>query len=670
MKSFDYLRQFSSVAKRYTTLAILGVTISGVCVSESAAQQKKKPSDKEVAVALSMRPKQDVDYDFKLKAGERPSADMVKNCFMDSSVKKFGKSGYVLADSTNRVIRVLLDVNKDRDLDFWSYYKDGVEVYREVDTDYDSDANEYRWMGSAGTRWGIDRNQDGEIDQWKVISAEEVAYEVFMAIKNRDDKRYMRLLLTPDEFKSLGLSGAIAKDAAARLKQARTGFPNMVRSQKVIDQNAKWINSGNGQPSLAPQGDGLSKDLICHDHASSVFETSNGTDTLALGTMVKIGDTWRLMELPQVVPRGKQIKNGGLLFPVVQVVPPMPDGAGEGAIVVNEKLAGLYEQLTKFESDIAKGEPGAAMAALQEKRARLQWDIYRNVPANEKSNWLENIGDTVSNAYQQDLYPEGLNFLKSVIKTLRSNGQNEGLDYLRWRMLNADYYRELDGGDQRSRAKATEQHYRDLEAFVKEFPKSKFAPEAVFAIAQNYEVSRNADPNKALEWYKVCVSKYGDSSFGKRAAGAIRRLQGRGKAVPFVGKTVDNKTFDISNRALRGKIVIVYYWEMWCSDQTVNAKGDTAFDVFEDLKSKYKNDDVFVSAYIDTPEAFTKFKGKLNGMIQLNSPGGMENSPLAAQLGVVSEPMMAVWDKQGILYDTESAVGDADRIIQKLLKSK
>ena len=647
---------------------IAAVLVASAINLEFSEAQNSTSSPDKIATALTYKARQaDVNYDFKVTG--KPTAEQVKNAQMQSSVEKFGKSGYVLADATNRVIRVLLDTNKDRKLDFFSYYKDGIEVYREIDTDFDSEPNEYRWMGSAGTRWGVDRNQDGTIDQWKVISAEEVSYEVFMAIKTRDDDRYMRLLLTNDEFRSLGLKGDIAKEASKRLDRARKGFADMVREQTSISQSSEWINSGNGQPSLAPAGAELSKDLICHDHASSVFESGSGTDTLALGTLVKIGDVWRLMELPQVVPRGKAIENGGLLFPVAQIIPEM--GGDEPAVAYDEELAGLYEKLTKLEASIGEEkDAGSAMTKLQKDRAMMQWEIYKKIPENEQANWLENIGDTVSNAYQTDMYPEGLKFLASVIKTLKDNKKLDSLDYIKWRMIHANYYKKLVDRDKRGDEDAADEYYEALEEFSKEFPESKFASEALFAIAQNYEVnSRTLDLDKAREWYQVCSRKYADSSFGKRAKGAATRIGGVGKPVAFVGTTVDGKKFDITNRTLRNRIVVVFFWEMWCANRQVNAKGDTAFDIFQDLKSKFKDEVVIVSANIETNEEdYKNFDGELKGIFEMHSPGGMENSPLAAQLGVVTEPMMIVWDKKGNMVDSESSVADLERIIQRLRK--
>ena len=651
-------------------LIVACLVATGVTISSATAQEEKEFTVEQKGQVLNYRPTQEVNFDYKFSG--KPPKEAIEKAQMQKAEKLFkGKLGYVLADETNRVVRVLIDSNEDRKLDYFSYFKDGAEVYREIDTDYDSKRNEFRWLGAGGTRWGVDRNQDGEIDFWKVISAEEVAFEVFMAIRNRDDARYQRLLITDAEFRSLGLTGTIAADAAKRLDRARKQFGQMVRGQKMINEKAKWINSGNGQPSIAAAGVGLSKDIICHDHASSVFESAAGTDTLALGTLVQIGNVWRLMELPQVVPRGKPIENGGVLFPIVQI-DPIPDDSTGGGTVQPQILADLFAKLDKSEKSIDKlNKPGVQMANLQKDRAMIQWDIYKNQPANEKATWLENIGDTVSNAYQIGNYPDGLKFLRSLTKTLKDNNRQDSLDYIRWRMIHADYLKRLDDGDNRQDEVTGKWYYGELEKFSSEFPKSKFAPEALFGIGQNFEVSRQQDLAKARQWYGVCASKHGQTEYGKRAAGALIRLNGRGKPIPFKGKTVDGKVFDISNRTLRGRVVVVFYWQLWCGNQSCNAKGDTAFEVFQDLKSKYKDELVIVSANIESPTTAAKYRdfgGEMDGLFEMHVPGGMEKSPLAGQLGIVSEPTMIVWDKKGNMAEAESGVGDLERIVQRLMK--
>ena len=41
-----------------------------------------------------------------------------------------------------------------------------IEVYRDVDANFNGKADLYRWLGTAGTRAGVDRDEDGQIDAW------------------------------------------------------------------------------------------------------------------------------------------------------------------------------------------------------------------------------------------------------------------------------------------------------------------------------------------------------------------------------------------------------------------------------------------------------------------------------------------------------------------------
>src|SRR5438552_2762637 len=151
------------------------------------------------AQALGLNPVQaGIDID-------QPEKDEADKCKLTAETAT-GISGWVLETASGRILRRFLDTNGDNKVDQWCYYKDGVEVYRDIDGNFNNKADQYRWLGTAGTRWGLDDDENGRIDSWKVISAEEVTAEVVAALRDRDGTRFQRLLLTTEELKSLGLS--------------------------------------------------------------------------------------------------------------------------------------------------------------------------------------------------------------------------------------------------------------------------------------------------------------------------------------------------------------------------------------------------------------------------------------------------------------------------------
>src|SRR5580704_12493811 len=123
---------------------------TGYAASPSAAQ------------ALRLTPGQsDVDYD-------RPKPADVPNCKI--SARKFGGHvGWIVESPEGVLLRKFVDTDGDNVVDQWSYYKDGVEVYRETATKSGSKADEFRWLNLGGSRWGVDANGSGKITAWKAI---------------------------------------------------------------------------------------------------------------------------------------------------------------------------------------------------------------------------------------------------------------------------------------------------------------------------------------------------------------------------------------------------------------------------------------------------------------------------------------------------------------------
>ncbi len=115
--------------------------------------------------------------------------------------------------------------------DVWSYYKDGVEVYREFESEtknYAGKPDQFRWLNGGGMKWGVDEAKEGHIKHWKMISPEEVSQEVLQALATKDFARLQALMISDAEMAQLGLPA----DEAAHIRDLQKAAP--AKFQKTI----------------------------------------------------------------------------------------------------------------------------------------------------------------------------------------------------------------------------------------------------------------------------------------------------------------------------------------------------------------------------------------------------------------------------------------------------
>ena len=134
---------------------------------------------------------------------------------------------------------------------------------------------------------------------WRVISPEEVTAEVVAALAKQDVERFNRLLLTPEELQSLGLAKAKADALAAKLARAEDDFKALLAHPGAITRQSKWVQFGGTKPGVVPaDGAGPSRDLSVYENVFAVVETGGKHSQVQIGTLVRIGDAWRLIDSP------------------------------------------------------------------------------------------------------------------------------------------------------------------------------------------------------------------------------------------------------------------------------------------------------------------------------------------------------------------------------------
>jgi hypothetical protein len=214
------LRRIVAVSARLRPLAA-GAAL--LCLSSESV----RAAGPTVEAALAQVPTQkNVDYD-------RPTAAEAKTCTIakerDGSINLL-----VVRGPSGEVLRAFADTNGDGTVDRFSYYKDGVEVYRDIDANHDKKVDQSRWLNSAGSRWGVDEDGNSAIDAWKVLSAEEASAEIVEAVKNRDAAAFARLLPTKDDLQAAGFEG----DRRPQGLRRRGRRPETARRRRPLGEHA------------------------------------------------------------------------------------------------------------------------------------------------------------------------------------------------------------------------------------------------------------------------------------------------------------------------------------------------------------------------------------------------------------------------------------------------
>ena len=143
-------------------------------------------------------------------------------------------TGWEVVSQNGSILRRFADTNGDKKMDLWCYFNNGVAVYQDIDENYNGRPDQYRWLGTLGSRWGIDTNEDGEIDRWKQISPEEVTAEVVAALRDGDENRFAALVLSPKELAGLGLGKEQTIMLGQKAERALKDFAGLAKRQKAI----------------------------------------------------------------------------------------------------------------------------------------------------------------------------------------------------------------------------------------------------------------------------------------------------------------------------------------------------------------------------------------------------------------------------------------------------
>ena len=626
----------SSSLWRCSVLAALSCLLAS-----SVAVAAPKASD-----ALKYEPLQPgVEYD-------RPDADQVDQCTVKA--EKVGEAtAWVVRSPEGLVLRQFSDTNNDRDVDCWCYFSNGLEVYRDIDSDFDRRVDQCRWFHQAGTRWGLDRDQDGHVDLWKQISAEEAAEEAVSAFLAKDPKRFASLLLQADELKGLGFDAAQEKLIRDRLDGAVKAFAERAKASD-LGADDRFTDFGGVRPGLIPKGSwGVDRDVVVYENVWAMVQDGDRHRQLNLGTMIRVGHAWKLIDAPSA--SGDAGVTAGLFYQAEEVEQPetqMPDAPTEDN--VQEMLA----ELDALDQQIASAKADA-LPKLNQQRAELLARLAADAGTQEEQElWLKQIADTVGAAAQMGQFDGGVGYLaKWEEKLAEKPGTRQLAPYFRFQRMLAEYIVALNtpGVDY---GKTQAAWIEGLEQFVKEYPKNEQCAEAFFQLALNSELS---DPEAAADWYRRIVKETPESPNADKARGALVRLTSTGKPIHVQGPVITGGKAGLGD--YRGKVVVVHYW----ATKPDVSKTDHA--ILKDLYSKFRPrglEILGVNLDFSKSDALAYLKQHRLPWKQLYEPGGLE-SRLANEMGAVTVPLILLVDQRGHLVSSTLQADEVEDAVAKLL---
>jgi thiol-disulfide isomerase/thioredoxin len=598
---------------------------------------------------LKIKPvQQPVEYD-------QPTAGEAEQCTLAPETKGM-HVGWFLRNGEGQLLRRFVDTNQDQKVDQWCYYKNGIEVYRDIDSNYNGTADQYRWLGTAGMRWGIDRTGNQRIDSWKAISAAEVSQELVWALKTADQARFKLVLLSEADLRQLELGGELAAMLNKKRTESLAGFVELARRQKVVKISSRWVHFGGGMPGLLPAGSpGAARDVVVLDNAAAVVENGEQHNQLFVGSLVQVGACWKLVDMPRQLVAEQPIA-GGFFFQL----PASPTSVGEVVPMgLSEAEQELVGQLELMDRQLAAAASTAQKAELNRKRADLIEQLVQAAPsAEQKSIWLRQLADTLSAAVQAGDYPGGVERLGALTRQLSQKNGHPDIAYVTIRLLSASYGESLQrpGADYE---KIQQKWIADLTQFVGRFPASPDAAEAILQLAIALEF--NGDAEKAIPWYRTITTKFARTAVAPKAAGAIRRLQSRGKVIPLSGTTLGGQKIDLATFRGQSRWVVVYYWASWCQP----CKQD--MQLLRQLKARHGTNLVLLGVNLDQDAADAR-KAVTEWNVhwpQLHEKGGME-SRLANEMGVITLPTMLVIDGAGRVLHHDLHISKLEQLLGQL----
>ncbi|OHB68201.1 MAG: hypothetical protein A2V70_11695 [Planctomycetes bacterium RBG_13_63_9] len=401
--------------------------------------------------------------------------------------------------------------------------------------------------------------------------------------------------------------------------------------------------------------EGSSKDLRVYENVLAIVQTGESHHQVPIGTLVQVGDVWRVIDAPEGVAGGEENLASGFFFRMS-----MPGRTEQGGSEPDKEAERLLAELEKLDQTAESATAPEQKANFNARRASLLETIAEQVDRPEdRSMWVRQLADMVSAAVQSGTYPQGAARLEALFKKLDAgSATDKGLaPYVKFRQLTAAYALSLQA-PKPDFAQIQAQWLKDLEQYVADYPTADDSAEALLQLGIAQEFAGQED--KAKEFYAKVVQSFPRASAARKAAGAGTRLDSVGKSIGLAGKSPSGGVVDLAK--YRGKVVLVQYWATWSE----SAKRDMP--ALKELQAKYGGAFSVIGVNLDSDrkELEAYLAGNRLPWPQIFEEGGLD-SPPANRLGILTLPTMILVDKDGKVVDHNIQTADLEEALKKLI---
>jgi hypothetical protein len=588
-----------------------------------------------------------------------PAAADLSKCkveFVEGPAK--GNSAWVLRDPKGQMLRKFSFSAGNKYTDQWSYYKDGLEVYRELDTNLNGKADRFVWLNGGGMKIGVDKNEDGIIDAWLSMSQEELSQEVVKAVVAKDERLLDALLVTEDDLTKLG---APAKEIA-RIKELQKGtttrFRQTCAKMANLNEATHWQHLETTPPSrLAADATGMKQDVLMHYRGLILCETAGKHDWIQLGEMVLVGEAWKLIDAPLPGDAEPMASNNTAETPAI---------ASAEDVAVQQLMEKLVE-LDKHAPQDAGAGPNAAIVEYHLKRGDLLEQLAMKSPEKDQASWWKELADSTSNAIRHSPAKDSRaaeRLTKLIGKLNKEMPGSEAAGHAAFVDMTTEYSLQMEKQLKPEELIAVQSKYHDrLQQFTSVYPKVENCADAYLELAKLYEYGPKEKEGDAKKCYELVARNFAASPQAVRANGALRRMGLEGKVWELGGPAVSLAGPAFNMDRLRGRYLVVYYWMSW--NQTVPADFVKMKKLMQDHAGKLELVTINVDENQADADAFLR-RAAAPGY-HLFGAGGMDG-PLATYYGIVVFPNLYLVGPDGKVVSRTVEVGGLEEELKKLVK--